>query len=190
MSLEHATAPEEGKPPNPGRNGTSMEPMKEIDPPNALHAPLEPGGADWLDVGEGHRIYHEQYGSTQGLPVVFLHGGPGSVCSPRHRQLFDPQRCRVVLFDQRGCGRSLPSGSVQANTSAHLVADIERLREEAGRMLPALLITADVSADLQERCTRAHVTLLGKPLLPARLRQALAVLLPAAVKANPVAAPH
>lgn len=67
---------------------------------------------------------------------------------------------------------------------------IERLREEAGRMLPALLITADISADLQERCTRAHVTLLGKPLLPARLRQALALLLPAAVRASPVAAPH
>ena len=67
---------------------------------------------------------------------------------------------------------------------------IERLREEAGRMLPALLITADVSADLQERCTRAHVTLLGKPLLPARLRQALAVLLPAELRASPVAAPH
>jgi proline iminopeptidase len=109
-----------------------MEPMKEIDPPNAKHAALEPGGADWLDVGEGHRIYHEQCGSTQGLPVVFLHGGPGSGCSPRHRQLFDPQRCRVVLFDQRGCGRSLPSGSVQANTSAHLVADIERLRQHLG----------------------------------------------------------
>lgn len=132
MSLEQATAPEEGKLPNPGRNGTSMEPMNEMDPPNALHAPLEPGGADWLDVGDGHRIYHEQCGSTQGLPVVFLHGGPGSGCSPRHRQLFDPQRCRVVLFDQRGCGRSLPSGSVQANTSAHLVADIERLRQHLG----------------------------------------------------------
>lgn len=67
---------------------------------------------------------------------------------------------------------------------------IERLREETGHMLPALLISADIGADLQERCTRAHVTLLGKPLLPARLRQALAVLLPAAVKASPVAAPH
>ncbi|MGB4075040.1 hybrid sensor histidine kinase/response regulator [Pseudomonas sp.] len=67
---------------------------------------------------------------------------------------------------------------------------LERLREEAGRMLPALLVTADISADIQERCTRAHVTLLGKPLLPARLRQALAVLLPAEARANPVAAPH
>lgn len=67
---------------------------------------------------------------------------------------------------------------------------IERLREGAGRMLPALLVTADISADLQERCTRSHVTLLGKPLLPARLRQALAVLLPAEVRASPVAAPH
>lgn len=67
---------------------------------------------------------------------------------------------------------------------------IERLREDAGRMLPALLVTADISADIQERCTRSHVTLLGKPLLPARLRQALAVLLPAEVRASPVAAPH
>lgn len=67
---------------------------------------------------------------------------------------------------------------------------IERLREDAGRMLPALLVTADISADIQERCTRSHVTLLGKPLLPARLRQALAVLLPVEVRASPVAAPH
>jgi proline iminopeptidase len=132
MSLEHATAQEEGKPPNPDRNGTSMEPMKEMDPPNALHAPLEPDGADWLDVGKEHRICSEPCGSTQGLPVVFLHGGLGSGCSPRHRQLFDTQRCRVVMFDRRGCGRSPPSGSVQANTSAHLVVDIERLRQHLG----------------------------------------------------------
>ena len=64
--------------------------------------------------------------------MVFLHGGPGSGCSPRHRQLFDPARCRVILFDQRGCGRSQSRGALQANTSAHLVDDIELLRQHLG----------------------------------------------------------
>ena len=113
---------------NPGRNGASMVAMQEIPSPDAPAAMQEPFSADWLDVGEGHRIYHEQCGQPQGVPVLFLHGGPGGGCSPRHRQLFDLQRFRVVLFDQRGCGRSLPRGAVTANTSAHLVADIERLR--------------------------------------------------------------
>lgn len=87
-----------------------------------------PFSADWLDMGDGHRIYHEQCGVADGWPVLFLHGGPGGGCSPRHRQLFDLQRCRVILFDQRGCGRSLPRGSLQDNTSEHLIGDIERLR--------------------------------------------------------------
>lgn len=132
MSLARAVRLAAGKPPNPDRNGTSMEPMKEIALSNALHAPLEPSNTDWLDVGEGHRIYYEQCGRSQGLPVVFLHGGPGSGCSPRHRQLFDPERCRVVLFDQRGCGRSLPRGALHGNTSDKLVADIEQLRRHLG----------------------------------------------------------
>ncbi len=85
-----------------------------------------------LDVGDGHSVYYEQCGQPNGLPIVVLHGGPGSSFSARHRQLFDLQRFRVVLFDQRGCGRSLPRGSVQANTSDHLVADIEQLRQHLG----------------------------------------------------------
>lgn len=109
-----------------------METMKESPLPNALYAPLEPYDADWLDVGDGHRIYYEQCGRSEGFPVVFLHGGPGSGCSPRHRQLFDPQRCRVILFDQRGCGRSVPRGALHANTSDKLVADIEQLRLHLG----------------------------------------------------------
>jgi proline iminopeptidase len=100
--------------------------------PDALHAPQEPYATGMLDVGDGHGVYYEQCGQPDGLPIVALHGGPGSSFSARHRQLFDLQRYRVVLFDQRGCGRSLPRGSVQANTSAHLVADIEQLRRHVG----------------------------------------------------------
>ena len=85
-----------------------------------------------LHMGDGHKMYYEQCGKPEGLPIVFLHGGPGSGCSARHRQLFDLTSYRVIFFDQRGCGRSLPRGSVQANTSDHLVADIESLRRHLG----------------------------------------------------------
>ncbi len=93
---------------------------------------IEPFDAGLLEVGDGHRIYYEQCGQPQGLPLLFLHGGPGSGCSPRHRRLFNPARHRMVLFDQRGCGRSQPRGGLQANTSAHLLADMERLRAHLG----------------------------------------------------------
>jgi proline iminopeptidase len=79
-----------------------------------------------LDVGDGHRIYMEQCGNPKGIPVVVLHGGPGGGCSPAMRRYFDPAEYRIVLFDQRGCGRSRPHASVEANTTWHLVADIER----------------------------------------------------------------
>ena len=106
-----------------------------MNPPAVPAAPLspqEPFATGLLDVGDGHQIYFEQCGQPNGLPIVFLHGGPGSGCSARHRQMFDLRRDRVVLFDQRGCGRSLPQGGVQHNTSLHLVADIERLRRHLG----------------------------------------------------------
>ena len=86
-----------------------------------------------LDVGDGHRVYWELCGNPDGKPAVFLHGGPGGGCSAEHRRLFDPERYRVLLFDQRGCGRSTPFASLEANTTWHLVADIERLRAHAGR---------------------------------------------------------
>ena len=89
---------------------------------------IEPYDHGLLDVGDGHRVYWELCGNPQGKPVVFLHGGPGGGCTPTQRRLFDPEKYRILLFDQRGCGRSTPYASLEANTTWHLVADIERLR--------------------------------------------------------------
>lgn len=97
-----------------------------------LYPPIEPYETGMLDVGDGHRVYFERVGKPGGKPVVFLHGGPGGGISPDHRRLFDPERYDVLLFDQRGCGRSEPHASIEANTTWHLVEDIERLREHVG----------------------------------------------------------
>ncbi|MGY6409592.1 MAG: prolyl aminopeptidase [Alkalilacustris sp.] len=97
-----------------------------------LYPPLEPFDQRMLEVGDGHRVYVEQCGHPQGIPVVVLHGGPGGGCSPAMRRYFDPASYRIVLFDQRGCGRSRPHASVEANTTWHLVADIERIRTLLG----------------------------------------------------------
>jgi proline iminopeptidase len=97
-----------------------------------LYPPIEPYEHGWLDVGDGHRIYWELCGNPTGKTAIFLHGGPGGGCSPVHRQLFDPKRYRILLFDQRGCGRSTPHASIEANTTWHLVADMERLRTMLG----------------------------------------------------------
>jgi len=97
-----------------------------------LYPPIEPYETGWLDVGDGHRVYWELSGNPKGKPAVFLHGGPGGGFSPSHRQLFDPDRYRVLLFDQRGCGRSTPYASLEANTTWHLVADMERFRQMMG----------------------------------------------------------
>jgi proline iminopeptidase len=97
-----------------------------------LYPPIEPYEAGRLDVGDGHSLYWERCGTPGAKPAVFLHGGPGAGCSPDHRRQFDPERYDVLLFDQRGCGRSTPHASLEANTTWHLVDDIERLRELAG----------------------------------------------------------
>lgn len=97
-----------------------------------LYPPIEPFDRRSLDVGDGHRIYVEQCGNPEGQPVVVLHGGPGGGSSPMMRRFFDPARYRVVLFDQRGCGRSRPHASVEANTTRHLIADIEQIRADLG----------------------------------------------------------
>ncbi|MBC2774530.1 prolyl aminopeptidase [Rhizobium sp. AQ_MP] len=93
---------------------------------------IEPFETGMLDVGEGHQIYWERFGTKGAKPAVFLHGGPGGATSPSHRRLFDPALYDVILFDQRGCGKSTPHASIEANTTWHLVADIERLRELMG----------------------------------------------------------
>ena len=97
-----------------------------------LYPPVEPFDQRMLSVGQGHQVYVEQCGNPEGLPVVVLHGGPGGGCSPAMRRYFDPKVYRVVLFDQRGCGRSTPHASVTDNTTWHLVADIELIRTTLG----------------------------------------------------------
>ncbi|MGO4707241.1 prolyl aminopeptidase [Microvirga sp. 2MCAF38] len=97
-----------------------------------LYPEIEPYDHGWLDVGDGHKVYWEVCGNPKGKPVVFLHGGPGGGCSPSQRRQFNPEKYRILLFDQRGCGRSAPYASIEANTTWHLVADIERLREMLG----------------------------------------------------------
>ena len=95
-----------------------------------LYPPIDPFDQRVIDMGDGHRIYVEQCGNPQGVPVVVLHGGPGGGCSPAMRRYFDPTVYRVILFDQRGCGRSRPHASVIQNTTWHLVSDIEVIRKE------------------------------------------------------------
>jgi len=97
-----------------------------------LYPEIEPFDSGMLDVGDGHTVYWERVGTRGAKPAVFLHGGPGGTISPRHRRVFDPALYDVILFDQRGCGNSLPNASLEANTTWHLVADIERLRQMCG----------------------------------------------------------
>ncbi|MGP2491842.1 prolyl aminopeptidase [Mesorhizobium sp. PUT5] len=98
----------------------------------SLYPEIEPFETGMLDVGDGHTIYWERVGTKGAKPAVFLHGGPGGTISPKHRRLFDPRLYDVILFDQRGCGKSVPNASLEANTTWHLVADIERLRQMCG----------------------------------------------------------
>ena len=93
-----------------------------------LFAPLQPYATHALKVDATHTLYVEESGNPDGIPVLFVHGGPGGGTEAWHRQFFDPQRYRIVLFDQRGCGRSTPHASLLDNTTWHLVDDMERIR--------------------------------------------------------------
>ncbi|WP_329083198.1 MULTISPECIES: prolyl aminopeptidase [unclassified Streptosporangium] len=102
-----------------------------------MYPPIEPYDHGHLDTGDGHLVYWEVCGNPEGKPALVVHGGPGSGCTPGQRRAFDPERYRVILFDQRNCGRSLPHAGdpatdLTANTTHHLVADMERLREHLG----------------------------------------------------------
>lgn len=97
-----------------------------------LYPPVRAYRTQRLDVGDGHNLHIEECGRHDGLPVVTLHGGPGGGISPALRRFFDPERYRVILFDQRGCGRSTPHASLRANTTQDLIDDIERIRELMG----------------------------------------------------------
>jgi proline iminopeptidase len=94
--------------------------------------PFAPLTSELLPVGNGHEIYVESVGRSDGVPAVYLHGGPGSGCQPDHRRLFDPERFHAILFDQRSAGRSRPKGRREDNTLPHLIADMEMIREKFG----------------------------------------------------------
>ncbi|WP_235925224.1 prolyl aminopeptidase [Actinomyces marmotae] len=105
--------------------------------PRGLYPEIEPYATGLFNVGDGQSVYYEECGNPAGIPAVFVHGGPGGGCAPAHRRCFDPERYRIVLFDQRGCGRSLPhawepEADLTANTTWHLVEDMERLRAHLG----------------------------------------------------------
>lgn len=97
-----------------------------------LFPEISPNFHDMLDVGDGHQIYYEESGNQSGTPVLFVHGGPGAGCATSHRQFFDPGEYRIILFDQRGCGRSTPHADLTANTTQNLVSDIEKIRKKLG----------------------------------------------------------
>lgn len=84
----------------------------------------------FIEVGDGHTLYAQDWGQPDAKhPIIFLHGGPGASCSNKHKQIFDPEQQRVIFFDQRGCGRSIPAGSIHENTTQHLIADINRVAD-------------------------------------------------------------
>lgn len=97
-----------------------------------LYPAIEPYESGMFPAGAGHEIYYELSGNPKGKPVVFLHGGPGSGSGPEHRRFFDPKRYRILVFDQRGAGRSTPIASIENNTTQHLIRDIEALRAKLG----------------------------------------------------------
>ena len=99
-----------------------------------LYPEFEPYETGHLDVGDGHTLFWELSGNPDGKPVIFLHGGPGNGSSPQHRRQFDPERYKILVYDQRACGRSTPFASLEANTTWHLIDDMEKLRTEVSKV--------------------------------------------------------
>lgn len=138
-----------------------------IDPITPLFPPLEPYATHQLSVGDGHTLYVEESGNPQGLPVLVLHGGPGSGCNPAHRQRFDPAIWRIVCLDQRGCGRSLPppQGPLHANTTQHLVADCDAIRQHLNIPTWATLYGTSWGSTLALAYAQAHPAITQSLLL-------------------------
>ena len=116
----------------PYRTNSTVSKQPDQPPESAkltLFPEIEPYDMGWLSTGDGHEVYYEQCGNPNGLPVLFLHGGPASGCSPRHRRFYDPAKYRICLFDQRGSGRSRPHGERANNSTDKLIVDIEALRK-------------------------------------------------------------
>jgi proline iminopeptidase len=97
-----------------------------------LFSPIKPYATHTIEVSDGHRLYIEECGADDGIPVVFVHGGPGAGCETWHRRFFDPKIYRIILFDQRGCGRSVPHAALEGNTTGQLVGDMESIRTRLG----------------------------------------------------------
>ncbi len=97
---------------------------------NKLYPELQPFATEALELSDGHSVYFEQSGNEKGIPVIFLHGGPGSGCNENHRRYFNPDKYRIIIFDQRGCHRSTPNGCVENNSTQALLDDIESIRSK------------------------------------------------------------
>ncbi|EGG22079.1 Proline iminopeptidase [Cavenderia fasciculata] len=112
---------------------TTSKPRESVlDYPRTLYPPIQPYKEHRLKVSDIHELYVEESGNPQGNPILFVHGGPGGGCSEWYRQFCDPQAYRIIMFDQRGCGKSTPLFSLQDNTTWHLVDDIEKIRKHLG----------------------------------------------------------
>lgn len=111
---------------------TAMTNSNQKNSTSGIYSPIEPYSARMLKVSALHEVYVEECGNPQGKPVIFCHGGPGGATEAKHRQLFNPEKYRVILFDQRGCGKSKPYACLEENTTWDLVADMEKIRTELG----------------------------------------------------------
>jgi proline iminopeptidase len=121
-----------------------------------LYPEFEPYKSGHLDVGDGHSLYWELSGNPNGKPVVFLHGGPGGASSPEHCRQFDPERYKILVFDQRACGKSTPFASLEANTTWHLVEDIEKLRTEVAGVDKWMVFGGSWGSTLSLAYAQAH----------------------------------
>jgi proline iminopeptidase len=123
-----------------------------------MYPDIQPYSHGFLNTADGHRVYWELCGNPQGKPAVFLHGGPGGGCSPAHRRLFNPEHYNILLFDQRGCGRSTPHASLENNTTWDLVADMERLRTEVLQAESMLVFGGSWGSTLALAYAQTHPT--------------------------------